>query len=83
MTKDRVTKSAHHNHGRGLSKLSDKIMQLYCDGLTHEEIRVMLSIDSTRLHVIEDRISDCYKLYSMEECAEAWKAETAAANMVR
>lgn len=58
-----------------------RVIKMYADGLNRRDIMKRLKIDSAGLEVIEDRISDSYKLYSMEECAEAWRKETADGRM--
>ena len=50
---------------------------MYAAGLNRLDIMERLKINSASLDVIEDKISNYYKLYTMEECAEAWKKETA------
>lgn len=52
-----------------------RVIEMYEAGFNRTEIMKELKIDSTSLNFIEDKISDHYKLYSMEECAEAWRKE--------
>ena len=70
---------AAHNHKPSLIPGTKplRVIKMYAAGLNRLDIMERLKINSASLDVIEDKISNYYKLYTMEECAEAWKKEMA------
>ena len=76
-----VVMCAAYNHNHNHNSLFNpntralRIIEMYEAGFSRTDIMKQLKINSTGLSVIEDKISDYYKLYTMEECASAWRKE--------